>query len=315
MYFYFSSDEPAAVKFNGIYFGIITDTVKSCRFEQDKPPFVEVVRLNAENSAPLAFVPDAGFLSSPPEGISVTDLCGGYLFKFSSLPKKSGFNVIAQEKYRDLIATVFNENGVKISLETPSDFYAETPDFPISSATFYRFSLNGEELFAILTEGGKKVLSVYSFGGKITRLFCREICSFSVENGFSTTETYADIAKHSVTVFWNLNGGALVEDKREISRSENFCADNLPENLLPYAFCEEFLCGGDCGAYLGGSVKENADKLRGYLGEFIGVIPPPRFRAENEVGLIYSKGNNLYKTQYYVFNVENGKIVNIKKSD
>ena len=71
--------------------------------------------------------------------------------------------------------------------------------------------------------------------------------------------------------------------------------------------------GGCVDSFLCENVKKNADKLKAYLGEFIGVIPPPIFRRPDEVGVVLGDGNG-YKVDYFTFDFERGKICNIKKS-
>ena len=315
MYFYFSSDYPAALKFNGIYFGMIKDTVKSCNFESEKVPLVEVLPLNAEGAFSFAFIPDGNFLGAPPENVSVTDLKGGFLIKLTRNFGKSEFSIIAQEKYRDLIVTVFNENGVKLSLEKSDDFYAETLGYGVSSAKFERFFLQNGEFIAVMTETAEKTLNVYGITGKIQKVLEIPVSEYSAANGFSTTQSFKDMAKHKVTINWEYSGESFKEASHTVTHGENYDAEKLPDQLLPYAFLEEFMCGGDTEWFLGGNVKEKSGMLKNYLGNYIGVMPPPKFRAENEIGLIYSKSAHLYEVKYVTFQFENRKITNLKLSE
>ena len=128
MYFYFSAEYPAIIKLNGIYYGSITDTIKTCNFDNVDSPFIEVCPLSPRQTT-VNFILDSSFLSYPPENVSVTDLKGGYLIKFNKTYNGSEFSVVGQEKQSDFMATVFNDNGNKLSIETPNDFYAETLTF------------------------------------------------------------------------------------------------------------------------------------------------------------------------------------------
>ena len=49
------------------------------------------------------------------------------------------------------------------------------------------------------------------------------------------------------------------------------------------------------------------------MGDFIGVMPPPVFREENEVGFVYRTGERTYSAEYFVFEVSDKKITNLKK--
>ena len=107
MYFYFSSGYPAAIKLNGLYFGIITDSVKACDIKTEDNPFIEICPLSSGEKG-VNFLLTEHFLSSPPEGVSVTDLKGGYLIKFNASHRGGQFGITAQEKFRDAVVTVYN---------------------------------------------------------------------------------------------------------------------------------------------------------------------------------------------------------------
>lgn len=324
MYFYFSADYPAVIKIGGIYLGTITDAVKFCDLEESAPPLIEIIPTGMP-ALSCAFFPDAKFLNEPPPAYSVTDLGGGYLIK-ASFPIEIGraFSLISQEKFQGLVATVFTENGYKLSLETPADCYAETLSFPVKNVKFHLKNCGAEELvfaeFEVIDREkcasfAEKIVCAYSAKGKIKKVFERAVTEFSLENGIETTEKFTDIAKHEVKTFWKYDAGqkAFSADKRTVSHSPSFDVKKLPSKVLPLAFAEEFAVGGDYKEYLTGNVKENADKLAGFFGEFIGVMPPPQFRKENETGLIYRTDERKYKAEYYVFELTERKISNVIK--
>lgn len=325
MYYYFSADYPAVIKIGGIYLGTITNTVKFCNLNEERPPLIEIIPTGAP-ALPCAFFPNAEFLAAPPPSYAVTDLGGGYLIKaFSPIDVGRAFSLVAQEKYQGLVATVFTENGYKLSLETPSDCYAEPLPFPVAEAKFSLKYCGSEELlFAeFLPSAGQsgentpksaeKIVCAFSAAGKIKKVFEREVAEISLDKEIETTERYKDIAKHVVKIFWEYDAKKreMKESSRSVFHSPSFDKKRLPTRILPFAFIEEFLVKGDYLEYLTGSVKENADKLGGFFGEFIGVMPPPRFRKENETGLIYRTGERTYKAEYYIFELSERKIDNI----
>ena len=312
MYFYFFCSFPAVIKFQGVIFGTVNNSVKFCNF--DKPyPLVEICPL-MDGSAPVAFFLSDDFLNSPPENVTVTDLKGGYFLKFSKPVNTDGFKILAQEKYRDAVITAFSDNGYKISLETQTDFFAETLDFSPLSVSFNRGEgINADLIFTLFDCGDKKILHVY--GVKETALlFSKETDEFNLSAlGFTTTERMRDIAKHTVTCEYSLSDGKIKGLSRKVKSSENFDREKVNERLIPYAFCEEFLCGGDYSFYLADNIKENAAKLGGFFGEFIGVTPPPLFRNYKEIGLIYKTAERKYSVEYFTFDILDNKIININK--
>lgn len=311
MYYYFSCDYPAAIKFNGIYYGVISETVKSIRID-GKLPLVEICPLSP-NENQLTFIPDENFIYSPPEGVLVTDLDGGYLIKILKNYRVGDFSVLCQQKFPNLVATVFIENGLKISIETPGNFFADTLDFFASDASIIRFSLSSSDFVAVVLSGKEKLLTVYSIKDKIQKVFSRTVCDFSSDGGFYTTEHFSDIAKHTVFSEWQYSDFKFIQINKSVKRSENFVIPDLPDKILPFAFLEELLVGGCVDDFLDDNLKENSDKLKEYLGEFIGIMPPPVFRQIDEIGLVYCLKKNKYNVKYCTFEIKDKKIVNIKK--
>ena len=143
----------------------------------------------------------------------------------------------------------------------------------------------------------------------------REVDGYSTDGEFTTVENYKDMAKHTVTTVWDLNNGSFKQGSVKIEKDEKFSTELLPDKLIPYAFLEALSTGDAVDEYITGNVKDNADKLSGFFGDFIGVMPPPTFRNIDEVGLIYSCASNVYRADYFTFELSNGKISNIKKAD
>lgn len=314
MFFYFYSKMSAIIKINGVYKGKIDDGLKKFFIDITNPPFIEICFFCAKCS-PLFFMLDKNFLSSPPDNVIITDLKGGYAIKINEETIVSPFRIINQQKYPFAVATVFNDNGLKLSIETPNDFYAKTIDFCSISAEIIPFSLDNQQFLAVNFIGEQNLLICFLIEDKIKEVFSKIAVSFSFDNGFSTTEQFFDIAKHKVTCAWKYNGESLYILNKKIEKSCEFNLDNLAELTLPYAFLEDFLLGEDVSVYLCDNVKDNVKFLNEYLGEFIGVFPPPSFRKFDEIALLYKNGENKYKAEYFTFELTNRKICNIKRSD
>lgn len=312
MFYYFSSEYPSAIKVNGVYLGLIEQDNKKIVTENDQD-FIEVCPLNCIDSA-VSFLLNQDFLTNPPPLVSVTDLKGGYLIKLKKSFAFGEFNLIAQKNYGNLLVTVFNEKGIKISLETNSDFFAETVPTDCTTVEFFRYNLN-PNLVAVAFTDKKTLLTVYDTKDKIKKIYFGLVDEFCFENEFSTTENFFDIAKHRLRINWNYQDDKIKEQSRTVTCSESFCLEQLPENILPYAFLEEFMLKGNFSPYLDENILNNADKLFGFFGNYIGVMPPPSFRAFNEVGLIYNHRENLYYVDYFSFSLCNRKIFAIKKVD
>lgn len=312
MYYFFCSEYTSALKINGLYYGILSNELTSINVDCERA-FLEVLPIRALERS-VNFLLDDNFFCAPPSGVSVTDLKGGYLIKFLKGFSSGEFKVIGQQKYPDLLATVFNENGTKLSIETQSDFFAEPILFDVEQTEFYRFPFNNN-LLLVAFKSDNILLNVYDVSSSIKKVFSRVVNSFNVERTFTTTEQYKDVAKHVITSTWEYSDGLLNEKEHLVKCSDTFNPTALPRDILPYAFLEELCVGGDYLPYLIGNIKDNADKLKDYLGNFIGVMPPPLFRPQSEVGIILNKSENLYYVDYLTFEFTDGKISNLSKCD
>lgn len=313
MYFYFSSQFPAVIKVGGIYYGKLNDTVKHLNIDGDAP-FIEVCP-TASSGHSFNFFPDSEFLFSPPDKVSVTDLKGGYFIKFEKNFFNPAFKLIAQEKFHDALVTVFNENGLKISIETESSFFIDSIPFITDCASIKRFSIDSNDCVGIVLDGEEKLLEVFALFPKVRRIFSRPIFDATFNNGLNTEERFKDIAKHRVICSWELNDNSLTEKTRNVEKQKSVSPSILHEKIIPYAFLEEVLVSGNVEEFLCDDLKGQSKKLYGYLGSFLGVCPPPIFRRIDEVGLVYSDGERKYKVDYVTFEIKNNLIYNIKKAD
>lgn len=314
MYYYFSSDYPSAIKLGGAFLGLIGNTVKSVNICGDSPPFIEVCPLGGKQKQ-INFMLNEDFLSAPPDNTIITDLKGGYLIKFTDSLDYFDFCVIAQKRSENALITVFTDGSSKISIETKSDFFVENIKMKIDSALIDFFILNGEQFVSVHIKNQAEYLVIFHLGKTIRKVFFKQVESFSIKDTLITNEKLTDIAKHVVNCSWEFSEGSFKSITSSISSRPDFSPNTLHERILPFAFLEELLVGGDISDYLSDGMKKNADKLLGFFGKFTGVMPPPTFRETNQIGLIYSSGKNKYNVSYFSFSFEKGKIDNIISED
>lgn len=296
-----------ALKINGIYMGTIQNTVKHLNVECDSP-FIEILPLSSKG-AQFNFVLDENFLARPPEAITLTDMQGGYLISYSPIPCGLSFKVIAQKKFDNCIVTCFSDSSYKLSLENNTDFYSEAIDFSVNTVQIERTN----NFIVVGLTGSVTAVFVFDVSEKIKPIFKKFCNEFDISDKIITKHCFCDIAKHNLALTWAVAKGTVTQLKKELTRSENFSVNRLPAKILPYAFLEELLVGGSVEEYLSENVKKNADKLGGYLGNFIGVMPPPFFRSPEEVGIILPSGINRYTVEYLVFEMNGRLISNLKK--
>ena len=140
MYFYFLSEFPAVIKLNGIYYGQIYPNVKAIDLDLSKPTFVEICSMK-KNQPSSNFIIDSSFPDCFDAFAVLTDLDGGYFIQFKASNKNSQTFLLGQERFSDLSVSVFNQDGLKISVETTNDFYADDLDGEYSRVKITRFCL------------------------------------------------------------------------------------------------------------------------------------------------------------------------------
>ena len=262
---------------------------------------------------PYSFLLTEDFLSQSDGAYSVTDLDGGYFLRFLKTFKPQDFSVLCQERYPDLLATVFTENGVKISIETENGFFAEELQCLPSSAKIDRFYLSDSRFLAVeLAEQSEKYFAVYDLNKDVKRLLFERISDYSVSEGLWAEKPFFDTLKHKVKSYYIYRDGELIETNKEISTGKKLNLDATPDPIIPYLFLEELLVGGEVTLYLDESLQSQKHKITGYFGNFLGTMPPPVFRDINDVGLVYKKSDNLYFVKYARFDITAKKITNFR---
>ena len=307
MYYYFTSKSHCAIKLNGIYLGIITDTVKHVNVQSDQT-LVELIPLNS-TSPSFCFTLNSDFLSNPPSEILITDMKGGYLIAYAPNVVGLPFKVITQQNLENISVTVFSDGTHKISIQTQNDFFTENLNFTFDSVEI----LKRGEVLLVGFIGKECHVHGYKLFSKITPIDKISCGSFSFDNQITILNEYLDIAKHKVTLTLDVQRGELTQIDKKIVCSQNFSVNNLPLKIIPYAFLEELLVGGNIDCFLASNVLPNADKLHGFLGNFIGVMPPPFFVSPEQIGLIYKKTPNSFYVEYCSFELNGRLISGIKK--
>ena len=312
MHYYFASAYPCALKINGIYVNKLEKDNAEFWCSDSDAPLVEMCPL-VESEQLKCFILNNDFLHSPPQSVQVTDLKGGYLIHFDKSYIYGQFELLSQFKSHDVAVTVYFENGIKISIETPTDFKVVNLFYDAKAVEIEKVNISNTPLLCVRFIGKKTLFILFSYINCIEQVFYREIDEFSFEENLITIEKIPDLLKHNVKSVWEFNQTKLVEKERIVTTTKSL-NNLLVQEIVPYAFLESYLVGGKYLTFLSEEIKKNAHSLKDYLGEFIGVMPPPKFRKENEVGVIKKINNNLYSIDYFVFEMQDGKICNIKKS-
>ena len=307
----FSGEIPYAIKVDGALKGYCANEPFLLDNPQDDK-LIELLPLNRLGT-PYCFLPYRNYFSLPETTVVKTDLKGGYMLRLLACDEVYP-RALLKEKTAHFILNAFVDKSLCVTIETPSEYFVDRDiNFSPISATSFTFNLNGQNFLGIAFKKESYFLVVYHFGQKIQKVFADSVCDYSVKNGFSVTKSFIDMAKHKVTSFYTFKDGKLIKSTSATEKSAFFNVNALPVKLLPFAFFESLLTGDDLTDYLDNSLLGDADKLKGYFGDFYGVMPPPSFRKKDQVGLIYPCGQNLFEVGYATVEMQNRKIVNLRK--
>ncbi len=311
MYYYFQSKNKMAIKLSGVYLGTTGSEPKKCDL-LSRDTLIEALSLDGVCDN-FCFTLSTELLLNPPEYLTVTDLKGGYLLYIKERYTSEDFKVLTQEKFSNATVTLFFDKGLRLSIETCEDFFAKTLYEKVQSAEIKRLNDSRLVLIALSLNGGYKRLLIFRLDQKIRLIFDKKVKEYILDKDLTVIEKLSDIKKHQITTVLDFDGEKIKEKSVSVNFSDDFNYDKVIEEVIPYVFLEDFLVNHEYLYYLSENIKGKAKNISTYLKDYCAVIPPPMFRNQNEIGLVYKKTENLYYVNYFTFTLENRKIVNFNK--
>lgn len=295
MKIYFLSSKPCALYVGGVYFGLTNG------FER----FAEIA---LSDNLPVTFAPERAqpvhfFLSErlrfePPAGCEVyllPDAIAVYAYAFP--PVDFTLRPIAQAKENGLLATVFQQGNVQLSVERNGRLFTA----PLSDG----FSQCGVQFVngAILLCGNHRI-AVYS--PQAEKWLEEEILDFSVENGTLTLQLpLSGKRRRTAKATYEISETACRRTQITLQQDETAPRDGL----LAYAFFQSVLLGLDTTPFLSDELKAKAGDLTSFLGDFLHVLPTDE---ESVCRLVYEKKPRLFDVREYEVTIENGEIGDIR---
>ena len=296
---YFLSSEPCALTLNDIYYGI-TD-----KFER----FIEVsltdniyARFSPQGKQSIGFFINEHLRFCPPDG------CNVYLFKdgiaiyaWDFLFSDPTMQIIAQERHKDTLYTLFVQGRVQLSIQTQENFFISylPPSFLNSILHFYNdlCLLEGQNTLAIYTKMGKCLLQ-------------ERFIDYHVENNqLNATLPLLDSQNRVLDCVWNLDKDTCTRAQFTIRFLKEKNDPSVPTSLLAYSFFESLLLGADCSQMLSDELKNRLPDIQAFLGEYHEVLLTD---DETVCGLVIKKAERLFDVRYVGVDIKNGKIIDVK---
>ncbi|MBQ7642685.1 MAG: hypothetical protein IJS67_02165 [Clostridia bacterium] len=295
MYYYLLCATPCAVKLNGEYIGKASENYSIIDADAG---LMEIIPLcDGYHSVNFLIGKDC----EESQNMKIIDLSGGFLlipvFKRTIF---SDFKMIKREvvpfSYGEVAVTCYAENGVRLIAENKSDLEVESIPFYPDDATFFKCGGKGGEYLIVLLTGKRTMVTAYKIDKKIQMVFRQTCDAYSLKNNILTlTERKNDVLKHVVTTDWEFAAGVKAV-RRTVVRKKPLYA--LPERLVSYAFFEEIALGGDLSDFLTARLRPRAKEMKGFLGRYTAVLPPPHFKPDNLVMLLYEKEVRYAETKF-----------------
>jgi hypothetical protein len=293
---YFLSSEPCALTLNDVYFGV-TDTFE--RFIEIDPKDRIFARFSPQNKLSIGFFITEELRFSAPEGCDVYLLPDGIaIYVWDFLFRDVAMHILLQERHNDTLYTVFCQGRLQMSIQTRENF-----SIAYLPPSFLRCKLFFYDELCILE--GENTLAVYNQEGNC--LLLEKFLTYSIENDvLNATLPLSDCQNRIAECSWQLQGNTCTRVHFSIRFLGEAC--RLPTNLLPYAFFESVLIGGDYVAFLSDELKEKARSLTEFLGEYLSVVLTD---DEKRIGLVKKRRERVFDVVYYTVELEKGKIVDI----
>ncbi len=297
MKIYFLSSTPCALTLNGVFFGV-TDTFE--RFAELTLADGVYARFSPEEALPIGFFITEEIVKHPPLGCEVYLLKDGVaIYACDFPPADFTLRPVAQKREGELVATVYKQGGLQLSVQSPQGFFNATlpPSFASCTIDFH--------CGCVLLKG-EKTLGIYSISCE--RLLVEEISSFEqTPEGVNATLPLADSLQRVADCSWRLSEKGCVLEKFTLRQPSE--KGRLPEGLLAYAFFESVLLKGNFRALLGEELQADCERILDFLGEYLSVILTS---DPNTCGLVRKKAERLFAIDYLSVEIREGKIVDIR---
>ncbi len=300
MKIYFLSSQPCALTLNGAYFGLTDHFERFAEIDLRDRVFVQ---FNPENALPVSFFLSEDIRFVPPPNCAVYLLKDGVaVYACNFTPIDSALRPIAQKRDGDCLVTVYAQGRVQMTVQTADGFFNATlpPSFADCEILFHA----GLILLRSSTE-----LALYTKTACL--LLHEQALEYQIEDNLLRAQLpLFDSLGQTADCVWELSKDACKQTQFTLRAPKS--RPDVLEELLPYAFFESVLIGGNYADFLCDELLPDAEQIRAFLGDFIAVTLTKEPRC---CGLIRKKAERLFTVSYYAVEIADGKITDIKTAN
>ncbi len=296
MKIYFLSSKPCALTVGGVFYGVTDDFERSAEISLSDGVYAQ---FSPQGAQPLGFFINDALPSTPPYGCEVYQLKDGLaVFARDFPPLDFTLRPVAQKREGELVATVFIQGAPQLCVQSPSGFFNATlpPSFEPCSIEFPHglVALRGENTLGVFTNRCQPLL--------VERVLDYEW----TEKGLNATLPLSDRLQRTAKCSWSFTENECVLTSFTLRQATG---DQVPCDLLAYAFFETVLLKGDFRESLSEELRADADGILSFLGDFVAVTLT---KEPNVCGLVRKKGERLFCVDEVAVEIRDGKIVDVR---
>lgn len=297
MKIYFLSAIPCALRINGVFFGTVNNFERFADCSLKDNLFIEFLPANL---SPIRFFLTENIRFCAPEGCEIYLLRDGIaLYARDFLYPDTRLQILSQTRKENLLVTFFRQGKTQLCAEWNEGFF--TSEFPE-----FLFPCQVDFLDGILLLRSEKGIAVYGKTGEI--LLCEKTVSNDLEGNILRARLpLADSLGRYADCEWELGERGCIRTNFTLLQASE--KEISTEELIPYAFFESVLFGGDYGQFLSEDLQEKAEDIRAFLGEYESVLLTER---TTECALVRRKGERIFEASYFTVELQNGRICDIK---
>lgn len=284
---YFLSEKPSALTLNGVFLGMIDGFERSVELDPDDKVHAEIAPAGC---VPLRFVIDQDFLFAPPPRVNLyytENAVAVYAFGF--LREDQTLSVKQEQQIGGAHFTVYRQGEVYLRYENgrthviPLDDRFEQCEIKEINDGYL---LTGAGAFLLIKRDGTVFVRSEGEVLEAGRTLKAEI-------------PFHDAMGHTAVSEWQ--GGELLSSTIRSRRAPN-------EATYALALFESVNIGLDPAPYLHEKIRDKADSLKEFLGDYRSVVLTDN---PEKIGLVYERKERVFDVRYFYITVEDGKISNI----
>lgn len=241
------------------------------------------------------------------KNLRLIDLYDGFLIipkliRERNLPRETLFFKTQGYYGREFNIAVSTDGGIKLIIS--GDYYHEEIELLFKPEKVNLIPCDNAPYLFISLEKDKKHLVCVKLPD--IKILFNSLCDeYNLSSELSITTRYNDVSRHECIDLWKIGDPFL-----HIGRKINSKNSDYPTEVIPYAFLQEIALCGDYSHFLSDELKEKANLLPSFIGNFDYIIPPFLAHKKDKIGLVFKSD-----IKFISFSINQNKIHDLSIDD